>query len=75
LEGRILGLVLHEDLPDGTHVSIWLRLDDEGRPVGSLRCGEGPEAPFAGWLALMAECSRLLGPSSKNAPGSSDGAR
>ncbi|MGH9128955.1 MAG: hypothetical protein ACRDY2_08315 [Acidimicrobiales bacterium] len=46
----------------GRTLSVQLYLDADGRPVGSVRCGEGPEALFVGWLALMAECSRLLDP-------------
>lgn len=44
------------------NVSVVLHLDPAGRPVGSVRLGDGPLTPFVGWLALMAECARLLGP-------------
>ena len=40
---------------------IHLALDAEGRPCGSLRCGDGEPAGFAGWLDLKAEISAVLG--------------
>ena len=41
---------------------IHLALDAEGRPCGSLRCGDDAEpAGFAGWLDLMAEISAVVG--------------
>ena len=42
-------------------VVIRLALDAEGHPCGSLRCGDGEPAGFAGWLDLMAEISAVLG--------------
>lgn len=43
-------------------VCVKLGLDSGGRPVGSVSLGDGPGTTFVGWLALMAECSRLLAP-------------
>lgn len=43
-------------------LSIRLYLDAEGRPIGRVRSGASTEVAFAGWLELMAECSRLLRP-------------
>ena len=42
-------------------VVIRLALDAEGHPCGTLRCGDGEPAGFAGWLDLMAEISAVLG--------------
>ncbi len=39
-------------------IAIELRIDSSGRPVGWLRCGNGPASSFEGWLALMAECAQ-----------------
>ncbi len=41
-------------------LTVHLHFDTGGRPVGTVRCEEGDESGFVGWLALMAECSRLL---------------
>ena len=48
----------------GEEVTVVIRLaiDTEGHPCGSLRCGDGEPAGFAGWLDLMAEISAVLGP-------------
>jgi hypothetical protein len=35
-------------------------LDDEGRPVGSVRPEGGLPAGFTGWVSLMSEISRCL---------------
>ena len=43
-------------------VVIRLALDAEGHPCGSLRCGDGEPADFAGWLDLMAEISAVIDP-------------
>lgn len=43
-------------------VVIRLALDTEGHPCGSLRCGDGEPAGFAGWLDLMAEISAVIDP-------------
>ena len=50
-------------VPVGEEVTvvIHLALDAEGHPFGTLRCGDGEPAGFAGWLDLMAEISAVLG--------------
>lgn len=41
-------------------LTVRLHFDTGGRPIGSVRSSEGEASSFVGWLALMAECSRLL---------------
>ncbi|HEX4107631.1 MAG TPA: hypothetical protein VHX88_05825 [Solirubrobacteraceae bacterium] len=43
-----------------TELMLRLAVDGEGRPSGMLRTADGHEVPFAGWLGLMSELSRLL---------------
>lgn len=40
------------------HVSV--SYDAVGRPIGSLRASDGSVSSFTGWVAFMAEVSRLM---------------
>jgi hypothetical protein len=46
--------------PGQLEVVIRIGLDPDGRPVGWASTGSGSGVSFEGWLALMAELSRLL---------------
>lgn len=49
-------------------VVVVLGADSDGRPVGSVQPEGGTPLGFTGWLALMAELSRLMpGPAKKAA--------
>ena len=39
-----------------------LRLDPEGRPIGTLRMGEQTLVAVDGWLGLMSEIIRMITP-------------
>jgi hypothetical protein len=45
---------------DELQVGLRMRLDDDGRPTGTVRPERGATTAFVGWVSLMGELSRLL---------------